>query len=447
MIDTPPSPALRPRLFYGWVVIAIAFVTMGVAISARTGLSLLYPEMLDEFGWSSGATAGAVGAGFAISTLGLPVVGWVMDRWGPRVALPIGALLVAAGYALLTITDSLLMLYIAVGALAVNGSMAMSYIAHAMFLANWFVRNRGLATGIAFSGVGVGGAVLLPAMQAAIEAHGWRTAAMGTAALVLVVIVPINAIFQRRSPQEMGLNPDGDPDAAEGVAPRGPSPADLIVDHAWAATEWTLARALRTARFWWVSAGFSLGLFIWYAIQMHQTRFLIEVGVSPAVAATALGMTALCGVAGQIGIGALSDRIGREPCWIIVGVGFAIASAALLLMARGAGGPPSALLMWVAVGAQGLMGYGLAALFGAVIAEIFAGPRLASVLAAISIRGNIGGGTGAWMMGALHDATGNYQLGFAICIGASLLSPVCIAIAAPGKVRRVAGKARRAAKG
>jgi nitrate/nitrite transporter NarK len=158
-------------------------------------------------------------------------------------------------------------------------------------------------------------------------------------------------------------------------------------------------------------------------------------------------MTALCGVAGQIGIGALSDRIGREPCWIIVGVGFAIASAALLLMARGAGGPPSALLMWVAVGAQGLMGYGLAALFGAVIAEIFAGPRLASVLAAISISGNIGGGTGAWMMGALHDATGNYQLGFAICIGASLLSPVCIAIAAPGKVRRVAGKARRAAKG
>jgi MFS family permease len=429
--------APRPRLFYGWIVIAIAFVTMGVAITARTGLSLLYPQMLDEFGWSSGATAGAVAAGFVVSTLTLPLVGWMMDRWGPRVSLPVGALLVAAGYAALTQVTSLVGLYIAVGALAVNGSMAMSYIAHSMFLPNWFVRNRGLAVGLAFSGVGVGGIVLLPAMQAGIEAYGWRTAALAMAGLIVVVIVPLNALFQRRSPQEMGLNPDGDPNAQEGVAPRGPGAAALIVDHDWAATEWTLRLALRTARFWWVSGGFFLGLFIWYAIQMHQTRFLIDVGVSPTLAATALGMTAFCGIVGQIGMGALSDRIGREPCWTLSAIGFATASVAFMVME----GTPATWLMWVAVGAQGLLGYGLAALFGAVIAEIFAGKRLASIFAAISVSGNIGGGLGAWMMGAIHDASGSYRLGFALCFAASILSAICIRAAAPGKVRRVAGKA------
>jgi MFS family permease len=424
-------------LFYGWIVIAIAFVTMGVAISARTGLSLLYPQMLDEFGWSSGATAGAVGAGFVISTATLPAVGWMMDRWGPRVSLPVGALLVAAGYAALTQATGLAGLYIAVGALAVNGSMAVSYIAHSMFLPNWFVRNRGLAIGLAFSGVGVGGAVLLPAMQMGIDAYGWRTAALAMAGLIVVVIVPLNALFQRRSPQEMGLNPDGDPDARAGGASRRPNAAALIVDHDWAATEWTPRRALRTARFWWVSGGFFLGLFVWYAIQMHQTRFLIDVGISPQLAATALGATAFCGIFGQIGIGALSDRIGREPCWTIAGLGFAVASGAFIALEQ----TGASWLMWLAVGAQGLFGYGLAALFGAVIAEIFAGKRLAGIFAAISISGNIGGGMGAWMMGAIYDVTGSYRTGFALCLGASLMSAVCIRAAAPGKVRRVAGKA------
>jgi cyanate permease len=76
-----------------------------------------------------------------------------------------------------------------------------------------------------------------------------------------------------------------------------------------------------------------------------------------------------------------------------------------------------------------------------VIAEIFAGKRLASIFAAISVSGNIGGGLGAWMMGAIHDASGSYRLGFALCFAASILSAICIRAAAPGKVRRVAGKA------
>ena len=436
-MTAPPAP----RLFYGWIVIAVAFVTMGVAISARTGLSILYPELLAEFGWSSGAAAGAIGAGFAFSTALLPLVGKMMEAWGPRATLPLGAALVAIGYAWLTQVETLFGLYLAVSVFAVTGSMATSYIAHSMFLPNWFVRRRGLAVGLAFSGVGAAGITLLPLMAWGVAEYGWRSAALAGAALIAAVIIPLNAIFQRGSPAEMGLRPDGDPpEGAQAAAgPPRPSPEDLIVDHAWAGTDWTLARAMRTGRFWFLSGGFFLGLFIWYALQMHQTRFLLEEGLGADIAALALGLTAFCGIFGQIGIGALSDRIGREPCWWIAGTGFALASACFLLFDM----TGAAWLVWAAVGAQGLMGYGLAAIFGAVAAEIFGGPRFASIFAAISIVGNFGGGAGSWAMGAIFDHFGDYRVGFAICIAASIASAICIQAAAPGKVRRTAGRAQR----
>ena len=156
---------MPPRIFYGWIVVAIAFITMGVSISARSSFSLLFPEILGEFGWDRGLTAGAFSIGFVASTAMLPIIGLLMDRYGPRLVIPIGALLVSGGFVLLTRIETPVGLYVTMGLLIVNGSMAMSYIVHSMFLPNWFVRNRGLAVGLAFSGVGVLGIMLLPATR------------------------------------------------------------------------------------------------------------------------------------------------------------------------------------------------------------------------------------------------------------------------------------------
>jgi hypothetical protein len=76
-----------------------------------------------------------------------------------------------------------------------------------------------------------------------------------------------------------------------------------IVDHAWAAVDWTLGRALRTRRFWWLAAGYFGGLFSWYAVQVHQTKYLIEVGFEPSQAAWALGLVSLVAIPGQIALG------------------------------------------------------------------------------------------------------------------------------------------------
>lgn len=442
-MSAPTTARKSPRLFYGWIVVAIAFVTMATAITARTSYSLLLPEIIEEFGWSSGLTSGAFAIGFAASTAFLPLVGVLMDRYGPRLVVPMGAILVASGLAAAPLITSPLTLYLALGLLLVTGSMAMSYIGHSMFLPNWFVRNRGLAIGIAFSGVGVGGVVLLPLMQVVIDDYGWRTACLAMAGLIVVAIVPLNVLFQRKRPQDIGLLPDGDPPEAPHVegAPPPRRQADPVVDRAWAATEWTPANAVRTARFWLVSAGYFCGLFVWYALQVHQTKFLIEIGFDATVAATALGLVAFFGIFGQIALGAFSDRAGREIGWTFAMLGFAAASALILLLQA----YPSQALLYAMVVMQGLFGYGLASMFGAIPAEIFAGRRFAGIFALISLGANFGAAAGAWLVGVLYDVTGGYTVGYGMCVAASLLSIGFIWLAAPRKVRLVAGQAKRLA--
>ena len=162
--------------------------------------------------------------------------------------------------------------------------------------------------GIAFAGVGIGSITLLPAAQLVIERAGWRSACLALGALVLCVLAPINLILRKR-PEDMGLTPDG----AIAASPGGPqAPASNIVDTAWVAVDWTLARAACTGRFWWIALGYFAALYAWYAVQVHQTKYLVEIGFSPSVAAWALGLVSLAGIPGQIALGHLSDRIGRN---------------------------------------------------------------------------------------------------------------------------------------
>ena len=440
----PPRPAAaappRPKLFYGWIVVAIAFVTMAVAITGRTAYSLLLPEIIGEFGWSTGVTSGAFAVGFIATTFIMAPTGMLMDRYGPRLVIPLAAVLVAVGFVLATALATPLELYLSLGVLVTTCSVGMSYIGHSMFLPNWFVRRRGLAIGIAFAGVGIGGVVMLPVLQLVIDDFGWRAACFAMAAAIAVIVIPLNVLFQRRSPADLGLEPDGDAragSAAAGVAAsRSPDP---VVDRVWAERRWTLSSAMRTARFWWVCVAFFGGLFVWYALQVHQTRFLIGAGFSTGEAALALGLVAFCGLIGQIALGGFSDRFGRELAWTLAMAGFALAAACFIVLGR----TPSTAALYGAVALQGLLGYGAASIYGAIPAELFAGRRFASIFAMATLGGNFGAAAGAWSLGAIYDRTGSYETGFAVCIVMSMMSIVAVWLAAPRRVRLVAGQARR----
>ena len=425
--------ARRLPFFYGWVVVGVVFVTMAICVNARTAFSLLFPPILDEFGWERGVTAGAFSFGFMVSAVLSPLLGRLMDRRGPRFVMEVGVAATAAGLLLATFAGRPWHVYLTLGMLVGAGTTFTGYTGQALFLPNWFVRRRGLAMSIAFAGVGLGSIVLLPALQTYVERNGWRAGCTLLGGVALVVLVPLNLLLRRR-PEELGLAADGD-----AVTPAAAKARKVnVVDPAWAAIDWTLSRALRTARFWWIAAAYFGALFSWYAVQVHQTKYLVETGFSAQEAAWALGAVSLAGVPGQIALGWLSDRIGREIVWAIGSAGFVITYVALLALPSHPGIP----LLYTMVIAQGALGYGLTSVIGAIPAEIFESRHYGSIFGTLMLSALAGGAVGPWFMGFVHDRTGDYTLAFWVAIGCSALSAFAIWRAAPSGVRVVAGRVR-----
>src|SRR6202165_1107506 len=424
---------MRLPFFYGWIIGGVTFVTLAFGGNARTAFSLFFPPIIDEFGWERGVTAGAFSFGFLVSAAVSPLIGRMMDRAGPRTLMELGVALMAGGLLLAPLTAQPWHLYLTIGVMVGAGSICLGYSGQSLFLPNWFNRRRGLAMGLAFAGVGIGSMTLLPWVQHMIEQTGWRTACTAMGILVLVVLAPINLLLHKR-PEDLGLEPDGD--AAPSASTK---PVSNIVDPVWAGTDWTLRRALRTARFWWISLGYFGGLYIWYAVQVHQTKYLLDIGFSPNVAVWALGAVSLLGIPGQIWLGHLSDRVGREWIWAASCMGFAICFAALIALKY----IPTLLLVYIMVLAQGALGYGLTSIMGAVVLEIFQGKHYGSIFGAIMLAARAGGAAGPWGTGILHDLSGRYTIAVAAGIAVSGLSAVAIWMASPGKIRAVAGQLHR----
>ncbi len=431
----------RLPFFYGWIVVGIAFITMAISVNARTSFSLLFPPILDEFGWARGTIAATFSIGFVVSTVLTPFIGALMDRFGPRIVLPLGGVLTSIGLTTSIYATEPWHFYITLGVLVVGGSVFMSYIGHTLFVPNWFDRKRGLAVGLAFSGVGVGSILLFPWMQYAIQTEGWRFSAVVIAIVILAILVPLNAIFQRHRPRDLGLEPDGGKlaDPAENGAAKKDSRENRIVDAEWLETEWTVAKAMRTSRFWWLAFSFVTSLYAWYAVQVHQTRYLIDVGISAEVAAVALGLVGLTGIFGQIVVGALSDRIGRELAWSFSLMGFLLTYACLFILRE----QPSEWLMYAMVGLQGFLGYGMASVFGAVPADLFSGKNYGSIFGVLGAVSSAGAAIGPWATGVFFDIWGDYENAFVIAMVICAFSIAAMWIAGPRNVILTAGQARK----
>src|ERR671934_3120779 len=216
----------RLPFYYGWLIVGIAFVTMAIGVTTRTAFSLLVSPLIDEFAWDRGLVAGAFSFGFLVSALLSPLAGRVLDAYGPRVVILTGVLVMTAGLWLALSIERPWHLYATLGVLVGGGANLMTYTTHSQFLPNWFVRRRGLAISLAFSGVGVGSIVLLPWVQSLIVRAGWRQACVAFAVLTLVLLVPLNLLVRRR-PEDMGLAPDDDVAAARAAGASG-RPANVV---------------------------------------------------------------------------------------------------------------------------------------------------------------------------------------------------------------------------
>jgi MFS family permease len=148
----------------------------------------------------------------------------------------------------------------------------------------------------------------------------------------------------------------------------------------------------------------------------------------------------VAGIPGQIVLGGLSDRIGREWVWTAGCAGFAICYAALIALEQ----MPSMPMLYAMVLAQGFLGYAITPVMGPIVVEIFEGPHYGAIFGTITIAAIGGGAAGPWIAGAVHDASGSYRLAFLLIIGCCIASAIAIWMAGPRKVRLVPGRAMKA---
>jgi sugar phosphate permease len=410
-IGTPV--ASRAGIFFGWWVVfasaGIVFLTGGTFFY---GFSALFNPLVREFGWSRAAVSFAFSLRTEVGGIAAPVVGFTVDRVGPRRLMVIGVVIVALGFFLLSRTQSLWMFYgsvmvIAIGMSAAAGPVGMVAVAY------WFRRRRGRA--LAFLAVGTGASgVMVLVLAWLIAAFEWRNALVIMAVVQLVVCLPL-AFSIRDRPEDIGLYPDGEPPDPGGEKEQAAA-RDLAQSEGL-----TVRQALGSSAFWRLAVAVSLGNLGAMAIIVHQIPFLTgSVGLSEgAAAALVTGMT-LVGVAGRFGFGYVADFTDKR--FVMTGA-YAMLALSVLLFA-------TVYETWQVFPALILFGLGWGGIIPvrpALQADVFGLRAFGAIQGLVFTIATVGALIGPVFAGWMYDQTESYRLAFVILAAASFLAAPLLA--------------------
>jgi MFS family permease len=406
---------MRPKFFYGYVILALCFANMIVMRGVNGAFGVYYLALLEEFSWSRSDGATIASANFFVYALASPLVGLAFDRFGPRLLMPLGAVLVGTGLVASSFATSLGGLYISYGVITALGQGALSFVGHNALISFWFVRRRATAIGIASMGQGVGALVMVPATQLLIDHIGWRWTYIVTGSLLLLILAPANALFQRRTPQDVGQFPDGE------KTPATTKPDRHSVIHP-GERDWTLAEATRSFPFWCITIGhLALGTAL-FLINTHVIAHFVAVGYEKLAASFYFGLIGFIRIGATILWGSVSDRLGRSKAY---GVATTVTGLGVIGMIAMTIDAP----LWLVYLTIALYGIGHSAgnpTYGAVIGDIFSGRKIGLIFGFLEISFGLGSAFGSWIGGYLFDANGTYAWSFAVCLLCFTISGLAI---------------------
>ena len=420
----------RDRPFYGWTIISISLVTLAIGFGIWYSFSVFFVAILKEFGWDRASAAGVFSLFMLVHSGAAFFIGSLHDRFGPRKVIPMGSLLIVIGLIASSRIGSLWQLYLSFGVLTAIGICTIGFVSQSILLPNWFLKKRGLALGIAMAGIGIGMQVFVPLAQYIISSWGWRAAYCLLAATVICIVIPLNAIFQRRNPQEIGALADGEkmPVGHKDILNESTSQLSVARNNL---AQWTLASSLRTRQFWFL---FLTYFFIPMAVQgvlIHQVAHVVDKGFSAARGAFFFGLAGIVGSAGKILFGHLSDRIGRDRAFTM-GMGCAFLGVLSLMNLSPYNG-------WLLYGYAIFFGLGygsIAPIFPSRAADLFQGAHFGKIYGFIAISGGVGGAIGTWLSGKIFDLTASYKIAFLGVLTIFVLIAVLFWLTAPDTPRK-----------
>ena len=398
------------QFFYGYLVVAGCFAIQGTGIGAFYTFGIFFKEFLAEFGWSRAAISAASSGTFLLAGLLAIVVGNVNDRFGPRRIMAVTGSSFCLGLLLMSQLSAQWQLYVFYSVIVGIGMSSVDVVPLTT-TARWFVKRRGMMTGIVKVGTGTG-QLIMPLMTSIfIATYGWRTSYILLSALVFVLLISSGQLL-RRDPGQKGLLPDGDAKTTE---------SDLHLPEQGV----SLGEAALTKQFWMVYVISLLIGFCTITMMVHIVPHATDLGISPIASAGILSTIGGVSMVGRLVTGFAIDRVGTKKLLIVF---------FLILIAS---------LLWVQVSKELWMLYvfavvyafahgGFYTLISPIVAELFGISSHGVLFGIVSFGLTVGGSIGPTLAGYVFDVIHSYQLVFFILAGlavaglilSSLLRPV-----------------------
>lgn len=410
----------REPIFYGWVIVAVMAATGAVSMGMGSlNFGLFIKPMGDDlgigraaFGWAQTARQGA-------SSATSPLIGWLLDRYGSRVMLPVAALATGGaliGLAYVTSAWHLVVLFIVMGLVGMSGPGALVTTVPVL---KWFVRNRGKAVAFVGLGIPVGALLFIPLTQVLINEIGWRGAWIVLAIIGIVVIVPLAAIFVRRQPEDVGLVPDGDLPEGSG----GGAGSMRVVEE----VSWTVREAVRTTTLWRLVIVFSMVQLATGTVALHRIAAFMDRGMDPTLISFATAFDAVAAGGSTFLFGMLVKWI---PARILGAFGFSMLAGASVLTIYATNLPIMFVSMWIfGMGIGGMM-----FLNNFIWADYFGRGSVGGIRGLANPINLVVGGIGAPAAGYVRDWTGSYDPAW--WVGVGLMSGAAVLIVLTGAPRK-----------
>ena len=410
----------KPNVFYGyWVVMAAffcLFITSGCGFFA---FSLFVKPIEADLGWGRGEIMVAFSIFLLVMGVASPFIGRVIDRYGARKIITIGALIMGLGFVLLSRMDHLWYFYLSYIVIGI-GMAATGHVPASAIVSNWFEKRRGVAIGIMSTGIGAGGFALSPLIGGyLIPDFGWRVSYLILAALIWVFIIPLASFVVKTKPADMGLSPDG-VEGLEREAVTGDSPLPT--------RGVTLKMALATSGFWLAAVSYLTGGFSSVGVVQNLAPYLEDIGFPAAMAASAFGGVGLGSLIGKFIFGWCCDRVPAKYVYSIA-LGLSVVGT-IMLMSIKPTSPP--VIIWLHVLVMGLAAGGWLPTMSMLISTHFGLTAYGTIFGMINFAHSIGVATGPFMAGYMYDNMGSYYRAFIVFLTLYVVSiPTIMAVRRP----------------
>jgi len=420
----------KPRLFYGWVIVSTAVLSMMLIYGIRHSFSVFFTSILKEFHWSRGSTAFMFSLNILVYGFLAPLAGSLGDRWKPKRIMPLGILILGLATASCALATKLWHFYLLFGFLMPFGTAVSGWPLLAPALANWFVTRRGLVMGLGQMGGGLSFAYTM-FTEFIISHLGWRAAFFVLAAILTVFLIPLYILFFQYRPEDKGVKPYGAP---ETLSPHESKPPPQPTTEP-GPDSLTLGKAMGNPKLWLLIVSMFL---YWgmgtYLVLAHQVKFAEDAGFSGILAASVFALFGIFMVAGQLS-GGISDWIGRETTVTIANL---LAIGALISLVSVTDTSRPWLLYLYAISFGWGAGLFISTIFAGA-ADLFHGRHFGAISGLVLTGMGIGGAIGPWLGGYIYDISGSYTRAFFLCMACFAVSAVSFWMAAPRKAARLRG--------